>query len=117
MEKIRTELGDSALPPAPTSGGSTSVCSVTPAVQKAADSVKKKLIQISIKDKKSQLFGMRSEDLTYREGELTGGGKSIDFGSLLSSMGRGSVEATESAAAGEEDEKYAFHSFGAHSAS
>lgn len=51
IEKIRTELGDSALPPAPTSGGSTSVCSVTPAVQKAAESVKKKLIQISSKDK------------------------------------------------------------------
>jgi xanthine dehydrogenase YagR molybdenum-binding subunit len=113
MEKIRTELGDSALPPAPTSGGSTSVCSVTPAVQKAAESVKKKLIQVSIKDKKSPFFGMRSEDLTYREGELVGGGRSVDFGSLLSSMGRGSVEATESAAAGEEEEKYAFHSFGA----
>jgi xanthine dehydrogenase YagR molybdenum-binding subunit len=113
MEKIRAELGDSALPPAPTSGGSTSVCSVTPAVQKAAESVKKKLIQVSIKDKKSPFFGMRSEELTYREGQLIGGGKSVDFGSLLSSMGRGSVEATESASAGEEEEKYAFHSFGA----
>jgi xanthine dehydrogenase YagR molybdenum-binding subunit len=82
-------------------------------VQKAAESVKKKLIQVSIKDKKSPFFGMRSEDLTYREGELVGGGRSVDFGSLLSSMGRGSVEATESAAAGEEEEKYAFHSFGA----
>jgi xanthine dehydrogenase YagR molybdenum-binding subunit len=113
MEKIRAELGDSALPPAPTSGGSTSVCSVTPAVQKAAESVKKKLIQVSIKDKKSPFFGMRCEELTYREGQLIGGGKSVDFGSLLSSMGRGSVEATESASAGEEEEKYAFHSFGA----
>ncbi len=113
MEKVRTELGDSALPPAPTSGGSTSVCSVTPAVQKAAESVKKKLIQVSIKDKKSPFFGMKIEEVTYREGQLTGGGKSVDFGSLLGSIGRGSVEATESAAAGEEEEKYAFHSFGA----
>ena len=113
MEKIRTELGDSALPPAPTSGGSTSVCSVTPAVQRAAESVKKKLIQVSIKDKKSPFFGMKIEELTYREGQLIGGGKSVDFGSLLGSIGRGSVEATESAAAGEEEEKYAFHSFGA----
>ena len=113
VEKIRTELGDSALPPAPTSGGSTSVCSVTPAVQKAAESVKKKLIQLSIKDKKSPFFGMKIEEITYRDGQLTGGGKSADFGSLLSSMGRGSVEATEAAAAGEEEEKYAFHSFGA----
>jgi xanthine dehydrogenase YagR molybdenum-binding subunit len=113
IEKIRTELGDSALPPAPTSGGSTSVCSVTPAVQKAAESAKKKLIQLAIRDKKSPFFGLKIEDVTYRNGQLTGGGKSMDFGSVLSAMGRGSVEAVEMAAAGEEEEKYAFHSFGA----
>jgi xanthine dehydrogenase YagR molybdenum-binding subunit len=110
---IRTELGDSALPPAPTSGGSTSVCSVTPAVQKAAESAKKKLIQLAVRDKKSPFFGMKIEDLSYRHGQLTGGGKSADFGSVLSGIGRGSVEAVEMAAAGEEEEKYAFHSFGA----
>jgi xanthine dehydrogenase YagR molybdenum-binding subunit len=113
IEKIRTELGDSALPPAPTSGGSTSVSSVTPAVQKAAESAKKKLIQLAIKDKKSPFFGMKVEEVVYQEGQLVGGGKSVDFGSVLSANGRGSVEATEVAAAGEEEEKYAFHSFGA----
>jgi xanthine dehydrogenase YagR molybdenum-binding subunit len=113
IEKIRTELGDSALPPAPTSGGSTSVSSVTPAIQKAAESAKKKLIQLAIKDKKSPFFGMKIDDLSYQNGELVGGGKSVDFGSLLSGIGRGSVEAVEMAAAGQEEEKYAFHSFGA----
>jgi xanthine dehydrogenase YagR molybdenum-binding subunit len=113
IEKIRTELGDSALPPAPTSGGSTSVSSVTPAIQKAAESAKKKLIQLAIKDKKSPFFGMKIEEVIYQEGQLVGGGKSVDFGSVLGATGRGSVEATEMAAAGEEEEKYAFHSFGA----
>ncbi len=113
IERIRTELGDSALPPAPTSGGSTSVSSVTPAIQKAAESAKKKLIQIAIRDQKSPFFGMKLEEVSYRDGELTGGGKSADFGAVLSAMGRGSVQAIESAAAGEEEEKYAFHSFGA----
>jgi xanthine dehydrogenase YagR molybdenum-binding subunit len=113
IEKIRTELGDSALPPAPTSGGSTSVSSVTPAIQKAAESAKNKLVQLVIKDKKSPFFGMKIEEVVYREGQLVGGGKSVDFGSVLSATGRGSVEATEIAAAGKEEEKYAFHSFGA----
>jgi xanthine dehydrogenase YagR molybdenum-binding subunit len=113
IEKIRTELGDSALPPAPTSGGSTSVASVTPAIQKAAESAKKKLIQLAARDKKSPFFGMKVEEIAYRNGELAGGGKSADFGSVLSAISRGSVEATEMAAAGEEEEKYAFHSFGA----
>ena len=111
IEKIRTELGDSALPPAPTSGGSTSVASVTPAIQRAAESAKKKLIQLSIRDKKSPFFGMN--DVVYKSGEITGGGKSADFGSVLSAIGRSAVEAVEMAAPGEEEEKYAFHSFGA----
>ena len=113
IEKIRTELGDSALPPAPTSGGSTSVASVTPAIQKAAESAKKKLLQISIRDKKSPFFGMKMEEVAYRNGELVGGGKSADFGSVLSGIGRSAVEAVEMAAPGEEEDKYAFHSFGA----
>jgi xanthine dehydrogenase YagR molybdenum-binding subunit len=113
IEKIRTELGDSALPPAPTSGGSTSVSSVTPAIQKAAESAKNKLIELAIKDKKSPFFGMKVEEVIYQDGQLVGGGKSVDFGSVLGATGRGSVEATEMAAAGEEEKKYAFHSFGA----
>jgi xanthine dehydrogenase YagR molybdenum-binding subunit len=80
IEKIRTELGDSALPPAPTSGGSTSVSSVTPAIQKAAESAKNKLVQLATKDKKSPFFGMKIEEVFYREGQLVGGGKSVDFG-------------------------------------
>jgi xanthine dehydrogenase YagR molybdenum-binding subunit len=113
IERIRTELGDSALPPAPTSGGSTSVSSVTPAIQKAAESAKKKLIQLAIRDQKSPFFGLKIEEIAYKNGELAGGGKSATFGSVLSTIGRGSVEAVEMAAAGEEEEKYAFHSFGA----
>jgi xanthine dehydrogenase YagR molybdenum-binding subunit len=113
IEKIRTELGDSALPPAPTSGGSASVASVTPAIQRAAESAKKKLIQLAVRDKKSPFFGMNMGEVAYKNGEIVGQGKSADFGSVLNSIGRGAVEATESAAPGEEEEKYAFHSFGA----
>jgi xanthine dehydrogenase YagR molybdenum-binding subunit len=113
IEKIRTELGDSALPPAPTSGGSVSVGSVTPAIQKAAESAKKKLIQLSIRNKKSPFFGMKMDDVTYKDGEIVGEGKSADFGSVLNAIGRSAVEAVETAAPGEEEEKYAFNSFGA----
>ena len=113
IEKIGTELGDSALPPAPTSGGSTSVASVTPAIQKAAESAKKKLIQLAVREKKSPFFGMKMEEVAYKDGELATAGKSASFGSVLSAIGRGSVEAVEMAAPGDEEEKYAFHSFGA----
>ena len=113
IEKIRPELGDSALPHAPTSGGSTSVASVTPAVQRAAESAKRKLIQVVVRDKKSPFFAMRPEEVVYRDGKIEGGGMSADFGSVLNAIGRSAVEAVETAEPGEEEERYAFHSFGA----
>jgi xanthine dehydrogenase YagR molybdenum-binding subunit len=52
-------------------------------------------------------------DISYENGQLVGGGKREDFGTVLSAIGRGSVEAVETAASGDEQEKYAFYSFGA----
>jgi xanthine dehydrogenase YagR molybdenum-binding subunit len=111
IDKVRPEIGDSALPPAPVAGGSQSTASVGPAIQKAAESAKTKLIQLAVRDKKSSFSGMK--DVSYENGQLVGGGKRADFGTVLNAIGRGSVEAIETAASGEEQEKYAFYSFGA----
>lgn len=114
IERIRPELGDSALPPAPNSGGSTSVASVTPAIQRAAGSAIKKLVQVAATDPNSPFHGMKAEEIAYRNGELVGGGKNVDFGPFLNGIGRSAVEAVETAEQGPEEEKYAFNSFGAH---
>jgi xanthine dehydrogenase YagR molybdenum-binding subunit len=111
IERVRPEIGDSALPPAPVAGGSQSTASVGPAIQKAAESAKTKLIQLAVRDKKSPFSGMK--DVSYEDGQLVGGGKRADFGTVLNAIGRGSVEAVETAASGDEQEKYAFYSFGA----
>src|SRR4029077_5320633 len=60
---------------------------------------------------KSPFSGMN--DISYENGQLVGGGKREYFGTVLNTIGRGSVEATETAAPGDEQEKYAFYSFGA----
>jgi xanthine dehydrogenase YagR molybdenum-binding subunit len=113
VERVRPEIGDSALPPAPVAGGSQSTASVSPAIEKAAQSAKTKLIQLAVREKKSPFSGMKPEDISYEDGQLVGGGKRVDFGTVLNAIGRGSVEATETAAPGDEQEKYAFYSFGA----
>ncbi len=112
-ERVRAVLGDSGLPPAPGAGGSQSTASVGPAVVAAAESVKKKLIEVAVKDQKSPFQGAKPEELSYANGEIHGGGKSLSFGQLLSALGRSAVESTDSAAPGEEEHKYAFDSFGA----
>jgi xanthine dehydrogenase YagR molybdenum-binding subunit len=111
IERIRPEIGDSALPPAPVAGGSQSTASVTPAILKAAESAKVKLIQVAVEDANSPFYGMT--DVSYDSGELVGGGKREEFATVLNAIGRGAVEATESVASGDEQKKYAFYSFGA----
>jgi xanthine dehydrogenase YagR molybdenum-binding subunit len=113
IEKILPDLGDSALPPAPNSGGSTSVASVTPAIEKAAELAKKTLIQNATRHRKSPFSGMNPETVVYQDGILSGGGKSMDFSAFLTAVGKSSVEATDSDEPGNEEERYAFHSFGA----
>jgi xanthine dehydrogenase YagR molybdenum-binding subunit len=114
IDRVRPQLGDSALPPAPNSGGSTSVASVTPAVQAAAASAIKKLVQVAVTEGNSPFSGMNAGDVAYKNGQIIGAGKTIDFASLLAGIGRSAVEAVEVAAPGSEADKYAFSSFGAH---
>src|SRR5207245_5131233 len=111
-ERVRAVLGDSGLPPAPGAGGSQSTASVGPAVVAAADSIKKKLIDVAVKEKKSPFHGAKLEELSYAGGEIHGNGKSLSFEQLLATLDRSAIEATGSAAlSDEEEEKYAFDSF------
>jgi xanthine dehydrogenase YagR molybdenum-binding subunit len=112
IEKVKVQLGDSGLPPAPGSGGSQSVASVVPAIKAASESVKRNLIQLAISNKKSPFVGLKPEQISYESGRLMGEGHTIGFGEMLDLIGRGAVEATESAAPGDEEKKFAFHSFG-----
>jgi xanthine dehydrogenase YagR molybdenum-binding subunit len=113
-QRVRAVLGDSGLPPAPGAGGSQSTASVGPAVVAAAEVVKKKLIDVAVKDQKSPFHGAKPEELAYAGGELHGGGKSVSFDQLLTALGRSAIEGSGSAEPSEEaEEKYAFDSFGA----
>jgi xanthine dehydrogenase YagR molybdenum-binding subunit len=113
-ERVRAVLGDSGLPPAPGAGGSQSTASVGPAVVAAADLIKKKLINVAVKEQKSPFHGAKPEELSYASGEIHGNGKSLSFDQLLVTLGRSAIEATGSAAqSAEDEEKYAFDSFGA----
>jgi xanthine dehydrogenase YagR molybdenum-binding subunit len=60
LERIEFKLGDSSVPIAPVAGGSQSAASVGPAVQGAAEAVRKRVIELAIADDASPLY--RSED-------------------------------------------------------
>jgi xanthine dehydrogenase YagR molybdenum-binding subunit len=70
MESVRFELGDSHLPTAPMSGGSTTSISVGPAVALAASAALQKLIETAVADKQSPLYGASAESVVADGGVL-----------------------------------------------
>ena len=113
IDRIRPYLGDSGLTPAPVAGGSQSTASVSPAVMAAIEAAKKKLITVAVNGSRSPLFGIKADQVTYDNGVLRAGDKSVPFESVLSALDRSAVEGSGSASPGEEEHQFGFLSFGA----
>ena len=58
VEKVQVILGDSSLPPGPTSGGSSATASVLPAIAKATENAIKALLKAASKAPKSPFEGV-----------------------------------------------------------
>lgn len=86
MGSVQCKLGDSKLPKGPNSGGSQVSASAGGAVWAAALTLKAKVIQLAIADKKSPLFGQPEESVQVEGGRIfTAGspGKGETYGQLL----------------------------------
>ncbi|MGI4761458.1 MAG: xanthine dehydrogenase family protein molybdopterin-binding subunit [Janthinobacterium lividum] len=70
IEKVRFELGDTQLPTAPNSGGSTAAGTVSSSIFLACQDVWQKLIKAAVIDKKSPLYRAKPEDVTVEKGRL-----------------------------------------------
>ncbi len=120
LEKVEVELGDSALPDGPISGGSLATSSVIPAVFKAADQAITSLLIVAISTPGSPFLGHKPEDLALQDGRIfvkaEGAGKGVPFGDFLRQAnarfvsGSGSSEQTAFAP----HPKFSMHSYGCH---
>lgn len=104
VHKIRFELGDTRFPPAPVSGGSSTVPSVAPAVQAAC----LKLME-QIKD----LAGGNRDALQVRNGQVTGGARAVPIAELMEQHHREVLEAEVKSTPGDTKQHYSLHAFGA----
>jgi len=116
---VRFELGNSQMPEAPVSGGSTTVASVAPAVQAAGKALRLKLLGIAAADQRSPLFGATADqvgvDATTDGGELyllADPARREPMQAIAARHGA-PVEATAKAEPGDEKKKYSMHGFGA----
>lgn len=138
VERITVKLGDSSLPPAPVSGGSTTAASIIPAIMETAELLRKNMMILALGDKKSPLYGIKTTDVSFGQSSFysTGDASKKDFYTDIiarsnkdiletcltampaSGSGLGSQKAACNFADIVEDEnsddkKYSFHSFGA----
>jgi xanthine dehydrogenase YagR molybdenum-binding subunit len=113
---LEAQLGDTLLPRAGGSGGSTSTASVGPAVAAAAQAARAKLIAMAVKDEKSPLFGAAENDIDIHAGRLAlkrDSAKGETFASLLTRNGGKPVEAEADAAPTLDRNEFNSQSFGA----
>ncbi len=117
IDRIKVEIGDSALPQAPVSGGSMSAASTTPAVQAAAKQAREMLIATAIADEASPLHGMAGSDVETNDGWLRGksdANKREPFAAVIARAGGKPIEGNGEAKLGDDTKKqFAMHSFGA----
>lgn len=138
VEKITVKLGDSSLPPAPVSGGSTTTASVTAAVYAAGEMLRDDLMKLAVADSKSKLSGKNTGELAFANAGLFVKGdnsKTDSYADILRRANKDMIEVCVSSmpASGgglggnampctpdnfardedSDDKKYSFHSFGA----
>jgi len=113
--KVRFELGDTALPEAPVSGGSMTSASVGPAVQAACLALRDKLIAQAAADQRSTVHGVPADRLTITDGWITVRDDVSRRDAVAAVIGRhgAPIEARGEAKPGDEAKTYAAHSFGA----
>jgi xanthine dehydrogenase YagR molybdenum-binding subunit len=113
--RVRFELGDTRMPPAPVSGGSMSAASVGPAVQAACGQLRDRMIAQAVRDAASPLHGATPSAVGIDDGWIAAREDPARRETVAAFAARQprSLEATAEAKPGDERERYALHSFGA----
>lgn len=70
IDKVRVVIGDSALPPGPTSGGSTCTATVLPAIAEATDNAVKVALTTAATAKDSPFHGKKPGDLAFHQARV-----------------------------------------------
>jgi xanthine dehydrogenase YagR molybdenum-binding subunit len=117
VELVRVEIGDTNLPKAFVSGGSTTTMSVGSAIQGAARAALAKLKEIAIADDRSPFKGASPDQIEVRDGHLVLAGnaaKSETYEQILARANQNEVVGNFDMQFNERPKTHSSHSFGAH---
>ncbi|MGE0370709.1 MAG: xanthine dehydrogenase family protein molybdopterin-binding subunit [Gammaproteobacteria bacterium] len=116
VERVRFELGDTALPFAPVHGGSITMASVGNAVAEASQAAQRKLVEIACAATEGPFAGLSASEIVGRDGGLArkdGSGSVVPYQDLLRQHKLDWVDAQATSKPGEETKKYSSAAFGA----
>jgi xanthine dehydrogenase YagR molybdenum-binding subunit len=113
VQRIRFELGDSSLPPAPVSGGSMTVASVGPSVQAACEALIEKIKDLALADGGTGWHGQSRDALQIRDGVVSGADRRVPIAALLEKSGQPFIEVDVQTKPGSEKQHFSMHAFGA----
>ena len=119
VARVKVEIGDTALPPGPWSGGSMATASLIPAVEAAARDAVRQLLERAAAAGESPFAGTAPALLAFTNGAVTrgDGGGAVPFGDLLRRIGAGTIVGNGDSPASSEDahaKDVSIHSYGCH---
>lgn len=117
LDKVRSELGDSALPKASVHGGSGTTASVGSAVHEACLAARAKLLKLASDDTRSPLRGVTAEQVTFADGRIalkSDSSRGETYAEILRRNNLPSIDATVDSAPGDENKKFSMNAFCAH---
>ncbi len=118
VQKIEVILGDSSLPPGPTSGGSSATASVIPAIVKATENAIEALLKAASKTQKSPFENADPKTLKMTGARIHAHDKSpqsgVGFQEILTMAKLAGLDGHAKTDGTPEQKKYSIQSFGAH---
>jgi xanthine dehydrogenase YagR molybdenum-binding subunit len=118
LDKINVVLGDSSLPPGPTSGGSSATATVTPAIIKATENAVQAVLKAATKTPNSPYQNTDPKTLKMTNGRIHAQDKPPDSGvpfqDILKTAKLEGLDGMAKTNSTPEQEKFSTHSFGAH---
>ncbi len=114
LEKTRAELGDTTLPAAGVSGGSTTAASVMPAVLQAANAVRTRALGLALAYQGRAWQGVALDQMTLQDGVIGSPHGSVSLGEVMRATSVPRIAVDVGAAASDDAGNYSCHAFGAH---
>ncbi len=118
LDKIRVLLGDTALPPGPTSGGSAATATVIPAIAKATDQAVHAVLQVAALTAGSPFEKADPKTLKMTAGRVHKEGHEAEsgtaFADILKLRRLSGLDGSAKTEAATESKEFSMHSFGAH---